>query len=401
MTADCKKIQVEQAVTTCDDFIYKITLSIVVGETSKTGLRNHGVLMRSFLRHAKIQAPLATARSSVSDFWRKAFARAGRYKPIGAVELSTVERDDVYFSGDSPICAGGAHKQTCLCFATPPPLIEKVENLVVTPAGAGWKDNVLYEKYSSSKPGLRALWPRPSPKSTVPEAFFVQSEHLDTFGDWMAEYLAPLARIGDIAAPVLLPSSLAARPYVIRDAARLGVYFRAVKKPVLIENAKVVRQPKVIRYWTSPDAVALKDFLTTSRAEPDSGSVVYLSRRGERSQIAERTHPHMVLEKVVRERGGLVILTAEASLDDYLHASHSAETVIFDHGSAAYNMVYWRPKRAIEIVSDAWWMSSFLFFANAIGVKDYKIIRSDLGGTKKVAAKLTEALAAPLRETEN
>ncbi len=338
-------------------------------------------------------------RSGVSDIWRQAFAVAGRYQPFDAGAGKIVDCGDVYFSGDIPVRAGDVNMQTCLCFASPPPLFEEVEDLVVTPEGAGWKGGMLYEKYSASKPGLRALWRRPKPQQTIPEAYFVQSEHTDTFGDWMSEYLAPLARIGDISAPVLLPRSLAARPYVGRDSARLGVRFTSVEAPVRIEKAKVVRQSKVIRYWTAPDAVALRDFLSIKSIEPKPGSIVYLSRRGESSEVAVRSHPNLVLEDVVRERGGLVLRTAEASLDDYLAAANSAETVIFDHGSAGYNMIYWRPKRVIEIVSDAWWMNAFLFFADAIGNEDYRIIRSDMGNKARVAAKLSEALAAPLLAT--
>lgn len=351
--------------------------------------------MKSALRHAKFQVPLATMRSGVSDIWRKGFALAGRFKPIDVGNVKIVDCGDVQFSGDIPVRAGDVHKQTRLCFASQPPRFEEVENLIVTPAGSGWKDGVLYEKFSASKPGLRALWRQPIPEQTVPEAYYIQSEHTDTFGDWMSEYLAPLARLDEISAPVLLPSSLAARPYVNRDAARLGVRFMSVDAPVRIKKAKVIRQSKIIRYWTAPEAAALKEFLNIKPVEPNKGSIVYLSRHGEKSEVATRSHPNLVLERVVREHGGLVLRTTDASLDDYLAASNSAETVVFDHGSAGYNMMYWRPKRIIELVSDDWWMNSFLFFADAIGNKDYRIIRSDLGNKTQVGAKLSEALAAP------
>ena len=351
--------------------------------------------MKSAIRHARFQAPLATTRSGLSDIWRRAFILSGRFQPFNASAAKVIGCGDVHFRGDIPIRAGDARKQTCLCFSSPPTLIEEVENLTVTPAGAGWKDGVLYEKYSSSKPGLRSLWRRPVPQQTLSEAYFVQSEHTDTFGDWMSEYLAPIALAGKIKAPVLLPASLAAQPYVSRDAARLGVQFLPIEHPIRIEKANVIRQTKFIRYWTAPDTTALRDFLNVEPLEPEPGSVVYLSRRGESSDVAIRSHPNLTLEKTVVERGGVVLRTAEASLDDYLSVSRSAETVIFDHGSAGYNMIYWRPKRVIEIVSDAWWMNAFLFFADAIGVNDYRIIRSDLGDKANVAEKLSNALAAP------
>ncbi len=353
--------------------------------------------MKSALRHAKIQAPLAIMRSGVSDIWRGAFTLTGRYRPIDAVETKSTNCGDVGFSGDIPVRAGRAHKQTRRCFAATPPPYEAVENLIVTPAGAGWKDGVLYEKYSASKPGLRSLSVRPVPAQEIAEAYFIQSEHTDTFGDWMSEYLAPLAGIGDINAPVLLPASMAARPYVNRDAARLGIEFVSVDAPVRIKKARVIRQSKIIRYWTAPEVAALRKFLDIKTVEPKPRSILYLSRHGETSEVAVRSHPNRTLEEVVRACGGLVLRTAETSLDQYMDAASSAETVIFDHGSAGYNMIYWRPKRIIEIVSDAWWMNAFLFFADAIGARDYTIIRSDHGRKARIAEKLSQALAAPLR----
>ena len=358
--------------------------------------RKTGGLMNSAFRHAKFQAPLAIMRSGISDVWRAAFSLAGRYRPLESGETESFDCGDVSFFGDIPVHAGREPRQTCKCFISAPPLVEEVNNLVVTPSGAGWKDGVLYEKYSSSKPGLRSLATLPIPSQEIDDAYFIQSEHTDTFGDWMAEYLAPLSRVGEITAPVVLPARMGARPYVNRDAARLGVKFISVEKPLCIKKAKVVRQTKYIRYWTAPETVALRDFLNIKTPQPDPGSIVYLSRYGEASEVAVRTHPNLAIEKTVRDHGGLVIRTAEASLDDYLAASSQAETVVFDHGSAGYNMIYWRPKRVVEIVSDAWWMNAFLFYANAIGVDNYWIIRSDNGGKARLREKLSEALAQPL-----
>ena len=241
------------------------------------------------------------------------------------------------------------------------PKVEEVENLIVTPSGAGWKDGVLFEKYSASKPGLRSLIAPPAPQRSIAEAYVIQSEHTDTFGDWMSEYLAPLSRLGDITKPVLLPASMASRTYVKRDAARLGVQFISANGPILIEKARVIRQTKYIRYWAESEVKDLRDFLNIKPVEPAPGSIIYLSRQGESSEVAARSHPHAVIEKAVRAAGGRVLRTAETSLDDYLAAASAAETVVFDHGSAGYNMIYWRPKRVIELVSDAWWMKRISF----------------------------------------
>ena len=124
--------------------------------------------------------------------------------------------------------------------------------------------------------------------------------------------------------------------------------------------------------------------------------MVYLSRYGEESEVAQRTHPNLAIEELVKARGGRVLRAAETDLADYLSAAQDAETVLLDHGSAGYNMIYWCPRRVIEFASDAWWMNSVLMFADAMGVNDYTIIRSSLGSPENVAAKTAAALDQPL-----
>ena len=348
------------------------------------------------LRHAKIQSPLSKVRSALSGFWRTIFARMGRFKSVPDQRRRLVPVDDVFFRGDIPIRAGKENKQTRLAYEQAPPPFEDVKDLVVTPIGAGFLDGVLYEKYSAEKPGLRALVSGGAPTKTIDHAYFVQAEHRDTFGDWMAEYLTPIACLGAIDAPVLLPESLARRRYVQRDIKRLDIAFEPITERTLIRHARVVRQSRFVRYWTQSETTALRSLLKTDPPAPDPGSIIYLSRHGEKSNIAERTHPNLVIEKIVRDLGGKVLRTADAALSDYLEAAQSAETVIFDHGSAGYNMVYWQPKRVIEVVTDDWWLNAFVFFANAIGVSDYGIIRSDLGDDARVERKLNELLTTPL-----
>ena len=352
--------------------------------------------MKSLFTHAKFQAPLATLRSRISDIWRTGFAAAGRYRPLSAADIATVKGSDVPYKGDIPLGGGNLRFQTRLRFKIPRPPYEVVDNLIVTPAGAGWKGGVLYERYSASKPGLRMLAGNHAPVKTVSEGFFIQSEHTDTFGDWTSEYLSPLARVGEINAPVFLPAAMAQRSYVQRDAKRLGIDFTAITEPLHIKKARVVRQSKVIRYWTHEELDAYRKFLNTAPPEPAPGSMVYLSRHGEASEVAVRTHPNEAVEAVVRARGGLVLRTGETDLEGYLAAANSAETVLLDHGSAGYNMVYWRAKRLIEFASDDWWMNSFVMFAHASGVRDITIIRSDLGTGEAVAAKTAAALDQPI-----
>lgn len=343
----------------------------------------------AFFRHSKVQAPLARLRSDVSSVWRSLFTAAGKFAPLTAEELENVRSEFVPFTGDVPVNAGDEYGQWRLSYVKERPVFEEVENLVVTPDGGGWKDGVFYERYSAVKPGLRMLLADHAPVRAVSSGIVIQSEHVDTFGDWMAEYLTPMSRLPRIEAPVFLPASLAGKTYVKRDGERFGIEFAGVDAPVLIERAKVLRQPRVMRYWAPDQVKALQSLLKTPARPPAPGSLLYLSRHGEQSEVANRTYPNLMAEEQVRSRGGTVLRTAEVSLQDYLDAADKADTILFDHGSAAYNMIYWRPRRAIEFVSDDWWVNSFLFFAHGLGVTDYTILCTDKPG---IADRLAAAL---------
>jgi len=349
-------------------------------------------MMATWFRHAKVQIPLMRLRSRVSELWRFAFRILGKFKPLTAAEMAVVEAERVPFKGDIPLGAGDEHHQNRLVYARPREPVETVKDLIFTPAGAGWAKGRLFERYSACKPGLRLLAAPPRPAREIDEAYVVQAGYFASFGDWFSEYIAPLSRAGDIKAPVLLPAKVSKRAYVDRYAKAANIAFEPIEAPVLIRNAHVVRQLRVIRYWRPEDAIALRRLLKASPVAPRPSSLLYLSRLGEKSEIAERGYPSEIVEKIVKARGGRVLRTGDATLNDYIAAAEDAETILYDHGSAAYNMIYWQPRRAIEFVSDDWWMNSFLFISDSIGVKDYTIIRGDLPG---VAERLEAALDAP------
>lgn len=353
--------------------------------------------MRALYRYAKFQAPLTRWRSGVSALWRAGFSLLGVYRPLARRERAYVAGDAIPFKGDVPHRAGSERYQQKLVFAEPRPLVEEVENLVVTPQGGGWKGGRLYERYSSASPGLRMIFSGfgKKPVETLSNAYFIQSVHPATYGDWTAEYLSALANIAPLDAPLLLPKNLYERPYVRRDIGRMGLDVIQINEPIRIRDAKVIRQQMMLRYWEKSQIEAMRRLLRVTPAIPDPGSVLYLSRNGERSEIADRHHPHDLVEEIVKRRGGKVLRTCNAALEDYIAMGKYAETVVMDHGSAGYNMIYWKPRRVIELVSDDWWMNAFLFFSNAIGVNDYTIICTDRGDHDSISARINAAFDAP------
>ena len=358
--------------------------------------KGEGDLIRSLLSRAEFQAPLATARNYVSNVWRALFSLAGRYRPIPPAEKAIALADTIPFRGDAPLqIKEGVREQGRMAFRIPRPVMETAENLVVTPMGGGWKGGCFYERYSACRPGLRMLLERHAPMADHPAGYVVQSAHKDTYGDWVSEYLCAVARAYPLDAPLFLPAWFADRPYVARDLKARGVDHIFVDKPMRIKQARILRQQKYFVHFPSNEIDTLRTFFGHEPAAPAPGGIVYLSRKHEVSEVANRVYPNEVIETIVEARGGRIIRTAGAPQEEYALAAADAETVIFDHGSAIYNSLRWRPKRTIEIISDAWWHNAFLMFADAMGVKDRTIIRGDLGDDH-VARLLHETLDRPV-----
>lgn len=339
---------------------------------------------------------VAAARGAISNIWRRVFSLAGLYRPIPPGEKDIVLVEKISFRGDAPRqIVGGVKEQGRMAFRRPRPIWESADDLIFTPMGGGWIDGRFFERCSACEPGLRMLFENRTPNAFIEEAYVVQSAHRDTYGDWVSEYLCAVARDLPLDAPLLLPAKLSQKAFVQRDLDALGVAWRPISAPVKIRRAKILRQQKFFVHYSSSDDAVLRRLFPRPSVSARSGSVVYLSRLGEQSDVANRHYPNKLLEDIVISLGGRVLRTASTSSDDYASAAVDAETVIFDHGAAAFNTIGWPVRRFIEVVSDRWWNSSFLMMADAIGVRDYTIIRGDLS-EDHVRRQLSLTLAGPL-----
>lgn len=341
-------------------------------------------------------ARLAELRNDISSLWRVAFAAAGRYRPIPADEKEVVLAKRMTYKGDVPIpIKNGVYEQGRMAFRVSRPQFENAAGLIVTPNGGAWRNGCFEERFSAGQPGLRLFLENRRADETLPEAIVIQCAHNDTYGDWVSEYLIPVLRAAPLSAPLLLPAQIASKSFVARDLGALGVEWRAIEQPIHIENACVLRQQKFFVHFSEDEVKLLRRVFGEPASQARPGSVVYLSRHGEASDVADRRYPNLAIEAIVKARGGRVIRTGEARRDDYIAAALEAETVIFDHGSAFYNSLGWPVRRVVEIVSDDWWNNAFLMLSHAAGNRDYTIIRGDLGDAH-VEDLLTQTLDAPL-----
>jgi hypothetical protein len=335
---------------------------------------------------------VARARAAAGGAWRAAFSLAGLYQPIPDVEKELVRKEIIMFKGDVPAqISPPAHEQGRMAFRQPRPQWESVENLTMTPRGGGWASGKLHERYSAGSPGIRMLLDDRNAKRIVESGCVVQSAHHNTYGDWVSEYLCPIVRALPLSVPLFLPRQLAAQAYVRRDLARLGVEWETIGVPVHLKQAKVLRQQKYFVHFPREDAPIFRTLWPPAATTAWPGSFVYLSRRGDCSQVAQRSYPSALIEALVESRGGRVLHAATASPADYEAAAAFGETLIFDHGSAVYNTIGWPVRRVVEIVSDRWWNSAFLMLADALGIEDITIIRASLGDAH-TRNRLTELL---------
>jgi capsular polysaccharide biosynthesis protein len=254
---------------------------------------------------------------------------------------------------------------------------QEVHDLVYTPRGMAWKDGALHQRYSLQEPSLRDLYRRPVGKPTVilSGGVIVQAEYPYTYGDWVSEHLCTIAGAMPLAAPLLMPVGLMAKPYVRRDLDLLGIETYSVEGPVLVRKALVLPKKRHTHYFTREEVLAVRQAFHVDPVPPRPGSILYLSREGERGEKVRRSYPSAVVGSIMKELGATIVRARETSLDQYRELAAEAETVVADHGSAMCNIVFWNTKSIIELFTDDWWNSCFLMLGWAAGVEDYALVR--------------------------
>ncbi|MEM6889075.1 MAG: glycosyltransferase 61 family protein [Pseudomonadota bacterium] len=218
----------------------------------------------------------------------------------------------------------------------------------------------------------------------------------------MSEHIRCIALAGGIAqAPLVLPEFLAKRGYVRHELDRLGVETRVADSDLHIETATVLRKHTPLNFWKPDEVAAYRKLFGLIPATPEPGSVIYLSRAGVTSEQirAERSYRSDEIAEVVRHFGGTVVETASMRIEDFAALADKAETVIGDHGAAMFNMMQWRPKRIIEVVTDNWWSSCFVHLGLACDVAEHIVLRCNHEAfIKRLETVIAEGVILPENE---
>lgn len=282
-------------------------------------------------------------------------------------------------------------------YAAERPMTATAEGLLYAPQGIAWHQGAAIEEFSTGRL-VRAEQILPLPKRDaarrIPTGTILQCQHGRTWGDFVSEQIKGLVlcRHRGVAfpEPVILPAAYAHKGYVRPQLDRLGIDYIFADEPLLIEQATVILKQSYSVIWTPEDIGAWRAAYGIDPVAPAPNSITYLSRRGVESELhTDRTYDSEQTGRIVQDLGGSVVETAKCGFDDFGALAPQADIIIADHGSALFNMLQWRTRAVIEIVSDDWWDPNFTFFGVTMGIEDHITIRGDGLSEDQMREKLT------------
>lgn len=321
----------------------------------------------------------------------------GRYAAWTPEERRMRQAEPVWFSGDIPPMAGHEMNQYRVVYSIPRPLITHADGVMYSAEGMAWVRGCLQARYSFHEAGLKQILQKPRrPQAIFQRAGILQSQTPKTYGDWVSEHAASIARAivtKQLVEPLLIPGHWFSKPYVQRDLNLLGVKAHGVTDPVFINNATIINKTRNSHHWTAEEAGALMTAMKIVPKPCKSGSALYLSRKGEKGEGPRREIRNDITEAAMEAAGVLVVRTAGRTREEYMALAEHAETVFADHGSASYNMMYWQTRRMVEFFTPNYWDPAFLFLFDALGRRDYHLWRID---DQTTVAGLTQRIRALL-----
>ncbi|MEL6519174.1 MAG: hypothetical protein AAFQ39_15770 [Pseudomonadota bacterium] len=356
--------------------------------------RLHGPGALKVLQRLSYFRPMSAERRQLADKHVALFDGDLPRRRVPPFPYPMVSRRD---PGDTPAGRYRDNFITMPDYVADRPMTETVDNLLYAPGGIAWHQGAACEEYSTGVI-VRAEHMLPFPKKAqakrIPEGTIIQCQHGRTWGDFVSEQVKGLVlcrqRGVPFPEPVVLPGRYAQKSYVRPQLDRLGIRYIFADTPILIERATVILKQSYSVIWTPEGIEAWRTAYGIDPVQPEPNSITYLSRLGVESELhTDRSYGSEATGRIVEDLGGRVVETAKCDFDDFGALAPGADIIIADHGSALFNMLQWRTRAVIEIVSDDWWDPNFTFFGVSMGIEDHVTIRGDGLSEDALREKLT------------
>lgn len=324
--------------------------------------------------------PGARVKARAKNALLGCLAAIGRYEGKAEIEKTLVPANTVQFYGhrigNGSECS--VHEETRLVFKHKPPDTEVIKNLIYSETGLAWLNNRLVERFSVQPITVKGLFNSPPRKlNSIETCVVVECDFAYSYGDWTHCYLGTILSADYPDIPVLIPSHLARRDYVVRDLNRAGVRWIPAKGWTEIGEAIILRKQNPFFYWSAREADSYRKAFNVKPDTPDKKSITYFGRFNLVGETIPRPFPSGEIAEAIGKIGGRVVQQSVLTCNTAHLYEHQVETVIGDHGSGMLNILFWQPRNVIELVVGDWWVNNTLFVASSIGVKNFAVLRVD------------------------
>lgn len=327
------------------------------------------------------RSPKAKMKQLVKSPLYALAVQTGRYVRQPPSQQETVQKEATTFFGDRPGTDGPmtTHEERRLDFKVARPVYETLTEIAYSPTGMVWRKGSLLEQYSVLPVKIGDLFRRPPVRAAhrLERAVIVQTDFVYSYGDWVHCFLGVLLSAPRMDVPVVIPGSLAAKGYVRRDLKKAGIDYVSSEGFTSIGEAIVLRKQNPYFYWKPEDVAAFQRAFVSEPQDPAPGSLMYLGRFDLSGETISRHFPSQTVANFVASKGGFVLRQAELTTETAADYTTHAETVIGDHGSGMLNIMFWKPRTVIELVTNKWWVNNTLFVAKGMGIENFAVIEVD------------------------
>jgi hypothetical protein len=231
-------------------------------------------------------------------------------------------------------------------------------------------------------------WTRAKSKAESLKTAVVLSYHMifdGTFGDYWVEVLTSLCVHRPAEGSVILFPSARGLGLLEQELSELNYRGHVIgEQGAWVDDTMLLEPPHAYGNFSRYSAGRIVEAFPQRRRspKPESGTAVYLSRRGfqrdRRWRRGDRSFKNSEAIENMLRGGGFEILHPHLSNNpEIARKLAEAEVVVADHGGALFNIAWARPKLLVELVSPHWWMPCFVKLTAQLSVDRHLVLAAD------------------------